>query len=198
VVCTEKEVDWMLSEINLIVPKLNLTRKNVHYTYAGIQPVSCDPKDPKGTRQIRIHDLSDEGFPNMLMLTGGPIMTYRIIGSDLADAVAKRISPASSAQELSYFPSAVTERIQKEQSGHSTGLLGAEILKKIIEEEQISSLTDLFFRRSDMGWDLDQGRVKLEPVAKIMTEILGWDDAQLQEQLSSYHSYIEEIFPPHH
>jgi glycerol-3-phosphate dehydrogenase len=179
------------------MPKLNLTRKDVHYTYAGIQPVSCDPKDPKGTRQIRIHDLSDEGFPNMLMLTGGPIMTYRIIGSDLADAVAKRISPSNSARELSYFPSDVTEKIQQEQSGHSTGPLGATILKRIIEEEQTGSLIDLFFRRSDMGWDLDRGRVKLEPVAKIMAEILGWDDAQLQEQIDSYHSYIEEIFPPH-
>jgi glycerol-3-phosphate dehydrogenase len=133
----------------------------------------------------------------MLMLTGGPIMTYRIIGSDLADAVAKRINPSSSARELSYFPSAVTEKIQKEQSGHSTSPLGAEILKKIIEEEQTSSLADLFFRRSDMGWDLDRGRVKLEPVAKIMAEVMGWDDAQLQEQLCSYYRYIDEIFPSH-
>jgi glycerol-3-phosphate dehydrogenase len=62
----------------------------------------------------------------------------------------------------------------------------------------VQQLADLFFRRSDMGWDLDRGRAKLEPVAKIMAEILGWDDAQLQEQLLIYHSYIEEIFPPHH
>jgi hypothetical protein len=47
------------------------------------------------------------------------IMTYRIIGSDLADAVAKRISPTSFAQELSYFPSAITEQIYKEKGGHS-------------------------------------------------------------------------------
>ena len=125
-------------------------------------------------------------------------MTYRIIGADLANAVAKRIGPSSSARKLSYFPSAVTEQIQKERSDRSTSPLSAEILKKIIEEEQTSSLTDLFFRRSDMGWDLDRGRVKLEPVAKIMAQILGWDDAQLQEQLCSYHRYIEEIFPPHH
>ena len=198
VVCTENEMEWMLSEINQIIPKLNLTRKDVHYTYAGIQPVSCDPKDPKGTRQIRIHDLGDEGFPNMLMLTGGPIITYRIIGSDLADAVAKRISPSHSSQELTYFPSAITEQIYKENGDHSTDPLNAEILKKIIGEEQTSSLIDLFFRRSDMGWDHDQGLTKLQPVAKIMAEILGWDNAQLQEQLFIYHSYIEEVFPSHH
>lgn len=198
VVCTEKEVDWMLSEINLAAPKLNLTRNDVHYTYAGIQPVSWDPKDPKGTRQIRIHDLSNEGFSNMLMLTGGPIMTYRIIGSELADAVAKRISPSSSVRELSYFPSAITEQIHKEKGSHSVCPFGAEMLRKIIEEEQISSLIDLFLRRSDMGWNLNQGRNKLEPVAKIMAEILRWDAVQLQEQLSSYISYTEENFPRYH
>ena len=101
-------------------------------------------------------------------------------------------------KRIPYFPSAITEQIHKEKGGHSIGPLDAEILRKIIEEEQISSLTDLFFRRSDMGWDLDRGRAKLEPVAKIMAEILGWSDAQLQEQLLIYHSYIEEIYPPHH
>jgi glycerol-3-phosphate dehydrogenase len=197
VVCTEKEVDWMLSEVNLMLPKLNLTRNDVHYTYAGIQPVSYDPKDPKGTRQIRIHDLSNEGFPNMLMLTGGPIMTYRIIGSDLADAVAKRIRPSSSVKELSYFPSAITKQVYKKKGGRLMDPEGAGILKEIVAEEQVSSLIDLFFRRSDFGWDLDLGRAKLEPVAKIMAEILGWDDIQLQDQIDRYISHIEENFPSH-
>jgi glycerol-3-phosphate dehydrogenase len=198
VVCTEEEVDWILAEFNHIAPKLNLTRTDVHYTYAGIQPVTCDPKDPKGTRQIRIHDLGNEGFPNMLMLTGGPIMTYRIIGSDLADAVSKRISPSNFAQELSYFPSAITEQLYKDGGDTSICDLNSEIVKKIVEAEQVNSLMDLFFRRTDMGWDLDQGRAKLGPVAKDMAEITGWNDAEIQEQLCSYVSYIEETFPPHH
>ena len=78
------------------------------------------------------------------------------------------------------------------------GLIGIETLRMIIQEEQVISLTDLFFKRSDMGWDLDQGRAKLEFVAKNMAEILGWDYAQLQEQLHGYISYIEEVFPLHH
>jgi len=198
IVCTEKEVDWMLSEINLALPKLKLTRGDVHYTYAGIQPVSCDPKDPKGTRQIRIHDLGDEGFPNMLMLTGGPIMTYRIIGSDLADAIDKRINPSGSARELSYFPSAVTEQMQKEERVHYTDAISADLFKKIIAKEQTSSLIDLFYRRTDIGWDLDRGLINLEPAAKIMAEVKGWDQTQLQEQLSNYHSYIKKILPSYH
>jgi len=38
----------------------------------------------------------------------------------------------------------------------------------------------------------------LEPVAKIVAEILDWDKAKLQEQLDNYTGYIEEIFPHHH
>ena len=97
VVPTQQETEWVLSEVNHVMPKLGLTLNDVHYTYAGIQPVSSDSKDPKGTRQIRIHDLGKDGFPNMLMLTGGPIITYRIIASDLADAAAKLIRPSEGA-----------------------------------------------------------------------------------------------------
>ena len=125
-------------------------------------------------------------------------MTYRIIGSDLADAVADRIKPSGSTRELSYFPSAVTEKIQNELGDLPTGLLSAGILKKIIEEEQTSNLVDLFFRRSDMGWDRARGRSKLEHVAKIMGKALGWNDGKLKEQLDSYNNFIEKIFPSHH
>jgi glycerol-3-phosphate dehydrogenase len=195
VVCTEKELDWMLSETNRIFPKLNLTRKDVHYTYAGIQPVSRDPKDPKGTREIRIHDLKDDGFPNMLMLTGGPIMTYRIIGSQVADEVVKRISPSSTARELSYLPSIVTEQIYKEKLNDPMGSLSTEVLKKIVEEEQASSLTDVLFRRSDLGWSRDRGQSHLESTTKKMAKLLNWDEFQVQEQLNYYHRFIEETFP---
>ncbi len=198
IVCSQKEEAWMLSEINRVFPKLGLTSTDVHYTYAGIQPVSSDPKDPKGTREIRIHDLSEEGMPNMMMLTGGPIMTYRIIGKQLADAVAKHIRPSSSAQEISYRPSAATDQIQALRDGDFISSSGAEVLENIVKEEQVSSLADLFLRRTAMGWDLDQGRGKLEPVAKIVAEILEWDNATLQEQQDNYTRYLEAIFPHHH
>ena len=94
--------------------------------------------------------------------------------------------------------SSTIAKFSKEQNGLSTGPPGAEILKAIIESEQVGKLTDLFLRRTDMGWDLDRGQAKLESVANIMAEILGWEDARLQEQLRSYIRYIEERFPSHH
>jgi glycerol-3-phosphate dehydrogenase len=195
VVCTEKELDWMLAEVNRIFPKFKLKRQDIHYTYAGIQPVSIDPKDPKGTRKIRVHDLGDAGFSNMLMLTGGPIMTYRIVGAQVADAVEQRIRPSGSAKTISYLPSKVTEQIHQERPLNTTGALGLQVLKNIIEEEQVSSLVDLLFRRCDLGWSRDHGNQYLEPIAKTVAKILGWDDSQLQEQISDYHRFIGETLP---
>lgn len=195
VVCTEKELDWMLSEVNRIFPKINLKRQDIHYTYAGIQPVSIDPKDPKGTRKIRVHDLKDEGFPNMLMLTGGPIMTYRIVGAQVAEAVDRCITPSGSAQELSYLPSAVTQQIYEERSNGALSPLSAGVIEKIIKTEQANNLTDLLLRRCDLGWSRDRGQEYLEDTASIMAKILNWDDVQKQAQISSYLRFIEKAFP---
>jgi glycerol-3-phosphate dehydrogenase len=198
VVCTEKEQDWMLAEINHIFPKLKLRRQDIHYTYAGIQPVSEDPKDPKGTREIRIHDLSDEGFSNMLMLTGGPIQTYRIVGAQVADAVGSRITPSGSTQKLSYLPSAVTRQIYEERSNGTIGPLSTEVIQKIIKEEQASNLTDLLIRRCDLGWSRNRGQEYLEVTATMMAKILNWDEGQTQAQISSYLRFIEKTFPAYH
>jgi len=195
VVSSEKEVNWMISEINRVMPKLNLTRQSVHYTYAGIQPVSFDSNDAKGTRQIRIHDLGQDGFPNMLMLTGGPIMTYRLIGSDLGDAVAKRIRPSGSAQKCCYGSSKITEAIQSEDKNGMAKRLSTDLLKQIIEEEQVINLSDLLFQRSNLGWNLDQGRANRDMTADIMAKTLNWDDERKQKQIRNYTRYIEATYP---
>ena len=122
-------------------------------------------------------------------------MTYRIVGAQVADAVEQRIRPSGSAKTISYLPSKVTEQIHQERPLNTTGALGLQVLKNIIEEEQVSSLVDLLFRRCDLGWSRDHGNQYLEPIAKTVAKILGWDDSQLQEQISDYHRFIGETLP---
>jgi len=195
VVASEVEVDWLLGEINHVMPKLGLTREDVRYTWAGIQPVTFDPKVPKGTREIKIHDLSSEGFPNMLMLTGGPIMTYRIVGHELADEVSRRIEPSGKAQALSFHPSDVTQNIALETKGFSLDGISSVTLKQIVETEEPSNLVDLFFHRTDMGWDHDQGRSRVKSSAEIMAQVLGWDEARSQREIRLFYEYIAHAFP---
>ena len=195
VVATDVEVDWVLGEINHAMPKLRLARDDVKSTWAGIQPVTFDANDPKGTREIKIHDLSSEGFPNMLMLTGGPIMTYRIIGHQLAEEVSKRIAPTGKAQQLSYYPSEVTQQMAFETQNFSTDEVSSATLKQIVETEQPSNLIDLLFRRSDMGWNGDHSRSRVESIAANMAQVVGWDDARKQNEIRRFHDYVAHAFP---
>ena len=73
--------------------------------------------------------------------------------------------------------------------------ISAATLKHIIEAEQPSNLVDLFFRRTDMGWDHDQGRSRLESNAEIMAQVLGWDEARTQREIRLFHDSVEHDFP---
>ncbi len=195
IVCSEKELDWMLAEVNQIFPKFNLTRQDVHYSYAGIQPVSTDARDTKGSREIRIHDLKDEGYPNMLMLTGGPIMTFRMVAAQLAEAVKQRIEPSAVAQPLSFLPDEVSLMMFNHDQKNNECILDEHIVQKIVAEEQVHNLTDLFFRRSQSGWSRDQGQQQLVQIADIVATALGWDKTRQQNEIDRYTRFIEENFP---
>ena len=95
VAASDEEIDWMIAELNRCLPKLDLTRDDILYSWAGINPLTHDPAQPLGSREIKLHDLAGDGLPGMLALTGGPIMTHRRIARQLVAAVGKRLSPSA-------------------------------------------------------------------------------------------------------
>lgn len=192
---TADEIDWVLAEVNHAMPMLGLAREDILFTWAGIQPVSFDKTDPKGTREIKIHDLESVGAPNMLMLTGGPIMTFRIIGKDLADAVGQRIPPTEEPQELSYVASEIS--VQLDNLNHTAKQIPETLLREIAQEEQVMCLADLCLHRTPMGHSRDQGLSHIEATAGSVAELLGWDKAQTRCEIEKYRAYIHHTFPNH-
>ena len=59
---TKDETEWLLKEVNYAFPLLNLQRKDILYSYAGIQPVTFDESDPQGSREVVVHDLESDGL----------------------------------------------------------------------------------------------------------------------------------------
>ena len=102
----------MLGEVNYVFPQLSLQRKDILYSYAGIHPVTFEASDPKGNREVVVHDLASDGLHNVLMLTGGPIMTYRLIAKQLLKEVLKRCVPSLAKQHPSYGSSEVTKLLR--------------------------------------------------------------------------------------
>jgi len=191
---TGDEVEWLLGEINHIFPQLHLQKKDILYSFAGIQPVTFDAKDPQGSRQVIVHDLQSEGLANVLMLTGGPIMTYRLIAEKMLEEVAKRCVPTLEKQHPSYGPSEASRLLRNGETTSVCMNISEEILKKIIAEEQPVFLADILFRRTGLGWDIDQGKSAAVKVADVMAELLNWDQQRKEKELQRLQHYIKETY----
>jgi glycerol-3-phosphate dehydrogenase len=194
VTATAEEVDWVLAEANHALPDLQLARKDVLFTWAGIQPVTSDKSDPKGTRAIRIHDLASTGAPNMLMLTGGPIITFRITGNDLADAVAQRLAPSREPRALSYKASGFSAMLEGFDATTVAGSIPDQLLREIAREEQVQNLEDLCLRRTKLGYEHDQGCDDIEKTAGAVAGVLGWDEQRTRSEVEKYRDTIRRIF----
>ena len=89
----DAEIDYLLQEVNNIVPTANLRRDDVKFTYSGVRPLpNSDGKKPGSiTRKHIIFDHRKEGVNNLFSLIGGKLTTYRNVGEEMVDAILKRM-----------------------------------------------------------------------------------------------------------
>ena len=84
------DVNYLLSESRRILPRLNLTKEAILYTYAGIRPLAFS-----GARESRIsrkHRVIREGRTGRIItIAGGKYTTYRNMAKDTVDAACKAL-----------------------------------------------------------------------------------------------------------
>ncbi len=84
----EREIAYLLSELNEVIPAANVTPEDVHYAYAGVRPL---PSQPAGSEAAisRDHAIVDHGkrHRGLLSITGGKLTTYRALAEHAVDAV---------------------------------------------------------------------------------------------------------------
>ena len=178
---SDQEIDWMIAETNRCLPKLSVTREDILFSWAGVNPLTHDPKEPLGSREIKIHDLESSGLPDMMALTGGPIMTYRRVARSLVEKVSRRLSANGEPQDLLY--------------GSGTVMLGGDELSEVevrrsAREELPSGLTDLMTRRLGLGWEPDQGMGQVKRVAGLAAAELGWSADRVEVEVKQYRAYL--------
>ncbi len=80
-----KDIDYLLTESKRILPRLNITREAILYTYAGIRPLAFS-----GTSESKIsrkHRIIKEGRSGRIItIAGGKLTTYRNMAKDVVDA----------------------------------------------------------------------------------------------------------------
>lgn len=91
---TRDEVELLLREGCALCPSLASTR--ILRAYAGVRPLVASDSDPTGrniSRGIVLLDHEDrDGVKGLLTITGGKLMTYRLMAELTTDAVCRKLS----------------------------------------------------------------------------------------------------------
>jgi len=190
---SDDEIDWMIAETNRCLPQLAVTRADVLFTWAGVNPLTFDAEAPLGSREITLHDLAADGLPGMLTLTGGPIVTHRRVANRLLRAVRQRLPPSGSQQQIQFQrigPEGESDPAQITSEAFDVSV--AEV-RRCAHDEQPRNLADLLMRRLGVGWASDQGLALARPVAEIAAAELGWSDTRVEDELRAYRQHLKVV-----
>lgn len=101
---TPQEVDILIREGEKLAPRLAQTR--ILRAYAGVRPLVASDNDPTGrnvSRGIVLLDHAErDGLQGYITITGGKLMTYRLMAEWATDLVCKKLnvsSPCTTAEE---------------------------------------------------------------------------------------------------
>ncbi len=88
----DAEVDYLLGEVNQVIPGAGLRRQDILYTYSGVRPLPFvpDKSEWKVPRSHVIHDHAPQR-PGLLSIIGGKLTTYRSLAEETVDVVYKQL-----------------------------------------------------------------------------------------------------------
>jgi glycerol-3-phosphate dehydrogenase len=84
----EEDVDYLLKESRRILPKMNLTKEAILYTYAGIRPLAFSGgSESKISRKHRV--IKEGRTGRIITIAGGKLTTYRNMAKDAVNAACR-------------------------------------------------------------------------------------------------------------
>lgn len=120
---TAEEVDILLREGSKLAPQLVDTR--ILRAYAGVRPLVAADNDPSGRSISRgivclDHETRDD-IPGFITITGGKLMTYRLMAEWATDLACKKLGVDKKCQTAEIcLPGSRTEDSDKKQKGNHT------------------------------------------------------------------------------
>lgn len=90
--CDGDEMQYILDEVNSLVPGAHLSPSDVLYTYSGVRPLPYAPGVPE-SKVPRSHVLHDHGtgLSGLVTVVGGKLTTYRQLAEDAVDDALVRL-----------------------------------------------------------------------------------------------------------
>lgn len=188
----EDEIAFLLDEANYLLPGFNLKRNDVLFAWAGVRPLTWGPALPKGKRSREMHDMGTAGLPGVFALTAGPVMTHRSAGTEAVAMIAATLKPSRAAASLSYAARLYPENQNAPPLLEDNTSIKLSDLRFAAEQEHVTSLADLMFRRVGAGWTATMGANAAEAAARTVAPILGWDELRIAAEVTAYRDYLRQ------
>ena len=91
--CDIGEAEYLLGEVNQLIPQAGLTLADVLFTYSGVRPLPYAPDSAESSvpRSHVLHDHADSGLAGLVTVVGGKLTTYRQLAEDAVDDAYRRL-----------------------------------------------------------------------------------------------------------
>lgn len=95
--CDADELEYLLGEVNALIPEADLRPQDVLFTYSGVRPLPYAPgvAEWEVPRSHVLHDHSADGLPGVVTVVGGKLTTYRQLAEDAVDDAFARLGRPS-------------------------------------------------------------------------------------------------------
>ncbi|MGS0685478.1 FAD-dependent oxidoreductase [Nakamurella sp. GG22] len=158
--CDIGEVDYLLGEVNALIPDANLGLDDVLYTFSGVRPLPYVPDKAESSvpRSHVLHDHTATGLPGLITVVGGKLTTYRQLAEDAVDDAFKRLgrkAPACPTRNRPYVGA---------QFSDVATLKAALRARTGLPDAQVTRLVDLYGSRAFSVWQLIEQRPELRKV----------------------------------
>jgi glycerol-3-phosphate dehydrogenase len=175
------DIEYLLGVANEFFPQAALTKVDIISRWAGLRPLLANGSG--ATSDIsRAHEIRNPEA-NWWDVAGGKLTTYRLMAEQTVDRlVAAAGLPAAKCRTAS-------EPLLEKPDGFS-GILPPEFQREAVAHycasEWALHLDDLMIRRTSWHYYHAHTADKARQVADWMAEILGWSNAQREEELQRY------------
>lgn len=157
-----EDLEFLLAEVNHLLPGLGLKRSDIEQCWAGVRPLTHDPERPMGARERKLHDLASQGFPNVLAMTAGPVMSHRSAGRRILGEARARLGAPLKPPALSQRPV---------QSGEDSMVFA-------VTREHARDLRSVLVSRTGTIWKGLVSRESARAVADKVAPFMGWDETE--------------------
>jgi glycerol-3-phosphate dehydrogenase len=179
-----ESIQNMVNEVNAIYPAANLSYGDISFYHAGLVPMQNNGEgDGIQLEKNSLFFFHEEaGYERVVSIKGVKYTTAPHIARQIVAELFRKM-------ELKTGRTASLEESFNAVNRHSFGReevdehnFQAEI-REMIENEMVCHLTDIIFRRTDLGSAECPDMALLQKITNAMAGLLGWNSSQKQEEI---------------